>query len=170
MTRSLIESFANSLPNRYWAFSACNVLLLGASQALRSHSTNDFDRLISHAQTCLSTLESSANDEPVAARYLDLTSPIYSSLKRLRESPHVDLRRRKSEHKISINDLLASDENDSSKLTRWSTIDDELPAIVREVVELLKEPFGRPQQSSSGGEEPYPTPPTGADLLFWFRV
>jgi hypothetical protein len=118
--------------------------------------------------------ESCAENEPVAARYLDTTAPIYASLKRLRESPHVEMRRRKSEHKISINSLLASDDaqaTSGASLQRWNTIDDELPAIIREVTDLLKEPFGRPQQQQNGSaSDSYPTPPTGPDLLFWFRV
>ncbi|KIW02589.1 uncharacterized protein PV09_06039 [Verruconis gallopava] len=155
----------------YWVFNACNVLLLGAAQALRNRSTNDYDRLISHARTCLSSLESCAQDEPVASRYLSMMAPIYEALKRLRESPHVELKRRKSEHKISINDLLASDDGARSptSLGRWNTIDDELPGIIQQVTVLLRDPFGRAQQNSVADEQ-YPTPPSNADMLFWFRV
>jgi len=156
----------------YWAFSACNVLLLGAAQALRSRSTNDYDRLFSHSSSCLATLEACAKDEPVAARYLDTTAPIYASLKRLRESPHIDMKRRKSESKIRINDLLASDDaspTSTSRLSRWSMIDEELPGVIREVTDLLKEPFGR-VSPQLGVKDPYPTPPTGPELLGWFRT
>jgi hypothetical protein len=100
-----------------------------------------------------------------------MMAPIFNTLKRMRDSPHVDLKRRKSEHKISINDLLTPDDtaHSSNALERWSTVDDELPSLVRQVTSLLKDPFGRSQQEGLSGD-PYPTPPSNADQLFWFRV
>jgi len=148
----------------YWAFSACNVLLFGAAQALRERATNEHDRLISHARSCLSTLQSCASEEPVAARYLDTITPIYEGLHRLRESPHVNFVRRKSEHKISIHDLLTTDT--SSATEKCAGIDEELPGVMRMVTSLLRDPFGRLHDNSN---EPYPTPPSPTDALFWFR-
>jgi hypothetical protein len=100
-----------------------------------------------------------------------MIAPVYDDLKRLRESPHIDLKRRKSEHRISINDILASDDAASSPnaLERWNRIDDELPSIIHQITGLLRDPFGRAQQNDASGD-PYPTPPSNADRLFWFHV
>lgn len=153
----------NPVPS-YCAFSACNVLLFGAALALRNRSTNEHDRLISHAHACLSTLQACASGEPVAARYLDTITPIYEGLRRLRESPHVDFVRRKSEHKISIHDLLSKESETVTE--KWCGVDRELPGLMGMVTGLLKDPFGRVQESST---QPYPTPPSPTDALFWFR-
>ena len=48
-------------------------------------------------------------------------------------------------------------------------IDEELPGVIREVTDLLKEPFGR-VSPQLGVKDPYPTPPTGPELLGWFRT
>ena len=40
---------------------------------------------------------------------------------------------------------------------------------VRQVTQLLRDPFGRAQQDHAAGDQ-YPTPPSNADNLFWFRV
>jgi hypothetical protein len=89
--------------------------------------------------------------------------PIYDAFKRLRESPHANFKRRKSEHQISINDLLASD----NIIPSSNSIDEELPGLIRQLTALLRDPFGKAQQETA---TPYPTPPSNPDLLFWFRV
>jgi hypothetical protein len=126
-----------------------------------------------------------ANEEPAAMRYLTMLEPAFESLHSIRHKldSEVEKGKRSSQPKISISALLEPTPSPTPDSTPHGprsfspqppNLDPNLKEDARKIVanlgSLLKDPFGRLQQSRDAGitEVPYPSPPL-SETSFWFR-
>lgn len=183
---ALITIIAGSLTTRsYWSFSACVVLLYRAAQSLRDGKLLSVDDQLSFSTTCIQMLRVCSNEEPIAARYLAMLEPAFETLQEIRQKLDTEIERgkRSSQPKLSISALLESSPSPTPASTpqgaRSSSpqllkadpvLREDASKIVARMGILLKDPFGRLQQSGelTSVEVPYPSPPL-SETTFWFR-
>lgn len=169
----------------YWSFSACVILLYRAGQNFRDGKLYSVDDLLTYSNTCMQMLRICSNEEPTAVRYLAMLEPAFETLHsiRLKLDAEVEKGKRCSQPKISISALLeptpsptplSTPQGPRSFSPQLPNLDPNLREDARKIVTslgvLLKDPFGRLQQSLDIGlgEVPYPSPPL-SETIFWFR-
>lgn len=186
LTTALILDLAGSLTARsYWSFSACIVLLYRAGQNLRDGKLLSVDSLLTYSKSCIQMLRVCSNEEPIAVRYLAMLEPAFETLHsiRLKLDLEVEKGKRSTQPKISISALLepttsptpiSTPHGPRSFSSQPPNLDPNLREDARKIVAhigiLLKDPFGRLQQSRDRGlaEGSYPSPPL-SETSFWFR-
>lgn len=126
-----------------------------------------------------------SNEEPIAVRYLSMLEPAFETLYsiRLKLDAEVEKGKRTSQPKISISALLeptpsptpvSTPQGSRSFSPQPPNLDPKLREDARKIVAyigaLLKDSFGRMQQSrhTNHADVPYPSPPL-SETSFWFR-
>ncbi|KAJ4299067.1 hypothetical protein N0V90_004311 [Kalmusia sp. IMI 367209] len=134
-------SFDGTLTKRcwliiYWAFTACIVLLFGATIKLLEGQSDSVEQDLTYAKACMDMLEPCRNAEPIAAHYLSILWPLYDTL---RDIHH----RMVGRAKTSIYAILQGDGNTLSPPIPVSKA--EMGPISEKLSLLLTDPFGRKQ-------------------------
>jgi len=126
-----------------------------------------------------------SNEEPMAVRYLAMLEPAFETLHsiRLKLDAEVEREKRSSQPKISISALLEPTPSPTPISTAQEShsfnpqppnLDPNLREDARKIVAnigvILKDPFGKLQQSRDTdlADMPYPSPPL-LETSFWFR-
>lgn len=144
----------------YWAFSACIVLLFGATTKLLEGSPGGVEEDLIYAKSCIDMLEPSRQYEPVASRYLDIVWPLYDSLRDIHQ-------RMVGRAKTSIFMLLQADSSLTSPPIPVSKA--EIGPISEKLSALITDPFGRKQRGIGDGRCRRTLNADGSCSVFWWR-
>lgn len=144
----------------YWAFSASIVLLFVATIRLVDGFLEDVEAYLTSAKSCLEILEPCREFEPIAKRYLEIVSPLYTSL---RDIHH----RCRGKARTSISMLLQAEPNTASPPVPINK--EEVQPTLAILCGLITDPFGRLQGALGNMEGRRILNGDGSYSVFWWR-
>ena len=129
----------------YWSFTSSIVLLFSATIKLLegAPNTSSVSEDLTFAKSCMDMLERCRAYEPVAARYLDIITPLYESLRDMHQ-------RSIGRVKTSIFMLLQSEGQESRMSPPLLVSKAQISPISETLSVLLTDPFGRKQAKRIG--------------------
>lgn len=158
-------SFDGTLTKRcwliiYWSFTACIVLLFGATSKLIDGMHDGVEEDLTYAKGCLDILQPCCDYEPIATKYMNILRPLYDTLRTIHS-------RTLGKAKTSIFSLLQP--SDPAQLSPPMPVSKaEVGPIAGQLSNLLTDPFGR-NQKISGESMRRVLSPDGSYTVFWWR-